>query len=452
MRHHRTLTLCAALAATAIFKGYAGEINQTPVQPGATNSYVPARFAYDGKSMLSFAYNPTYDDSDRGYIRLFDGNLKQIRHIELSDYPLMFRILRSTDIGILRWSETERTYVPEQDGISLDEYYEYRNNILPNHYGFKVENDREEYDNGILRINWTGPYSYQTFPSITDAEGGTIQEAQLATRYFIYTPSQNGNPASLIEVRCGGTPSFEITQPHEGDPQRIAYEATPQLICFDIFDYDSGATSIGNASATQTLFNTDAGVEYLTPTYEEKISYWPYSPRCIGGLYYEIDRQWSNSPSITGFKVVGENGTELQSIEFPDPYYADWQSNFMSLIMIGGKKYLSCNLKKPQSAASYTLMYEITDNGGGLRQAAAPIKTRVYPTAAHRGETITVETEDSEATFGVTDISGRGVYRGSIAAGEGTATIPSSAMPRGLNIVTVNIPGNPPESTKVIVE
>ena len=149
---------------------------------------------------------------------------------------------------------------------------------------------------------------------------------------------------------------------------------------------------------------------------------------------------------------MGENGTELQSIEFPDPYYADWQSNFMSLIMIGGKKYLSCNLKKPQSAASYTLMYEITDNGAGLRQAAAPIKTRVYPTAAHRGETITVETEDSEATFGVTDISGRGVYRGSIAAGEGTATIPSSAMPRGLNIVTVNIPGNPPESTKVIVE
>lgn len=87
-----------------------------------------------------------------------------------------------------------------------------------------------------------------------------------------------------------------------------------------VMDLDSNSYLYCSFSASQTLFNTDEKYEYMLPLYEDP----------------EADY-----PKTIGFRVMSEDGTELQSISFDLPntektYFDD----DMYVLKINGKYYL----------------------------------------------------------------------------------------------------------------
>lgn len=123
----------------------------------------------------------------------------------------------------------------------------------------------------------------------------------------------------------------------------------------------------------------------------------------------------------------------------------------MSLIIIGGKKYLACNLMKDET--SYTVLYEIKKGENSVRQVGA-FKTGVHPTLVTRGQNVMVDFENPDndpISVSVTDLTGKVVYNRSVDSGAESLAIPSESMSDGMNIVTVYDRNQPKSSTKVMV-
>lgn len=115
-------------------------------------------------------------------------------------------------------------------------------------------------------------------------------------------------------------------------------------------------------------------------------------------------------------------------------------------------KYLSCYVCDTATGGRYNILYRIDTQGdSGIQQTGAPRKARVYPTAVTAGDNIRIEAQGGKASFLIHDTNGNRLYSGSTQDGEAPATVPASALSKGLNIVTVSTPGAEAESTKVIV-
>lgn len=410
----KKLLIALTLLATVAGQGAAElPVVTTPVRASASNDFVPARFAKDGKSKLLFA--SINEDGSAG-VEVIDDVLLPCANFAI---PAAENAESRTTVQNRKFTMPNGSRSLERTDCPLDSALSYAQNRF--YEGFYVSSQ----DDG----------------SIIMAHG--LQGNASRDFYFTYVPDGNGR-GSLYSTHF----DYYSQQGSWLDGWDVEYSWTshrnPPFVALNILDYNNGASSMADIVATQTLFNDDDAYEYIVPVYEQEIRELKEENRIV--KHYQ-------SLAIKGFSVKTESGSTLQTIEFENGLRASHlYYNVISLLLVGDERYLSCLVKDPESGMPYTILYRIAKNSSGIRQMGAPHKTRVYPTVVKAGEYVTVDAGDSEAAFAAHSSNGQILYSGSIAEGEGATRIPVSAMARGVNIVTVSTPGNAAESTKVIVK
>lgn len=201
--------------------------------------------------------------------------------------------------------------------------------------------------------------------------------------------------------------------------------------------------------AAQTLFNSDDKYEYILPIVEpidlDNCTYvdWYAEGQVLGG---------------TGFKVMSEDGSVICSVSLPSGYYLS-SFNYMDLMELSGKAYLCVTVEdgisvQYGSGASYYLIYAIDNKTSSVKSIGAPIKAKVHPTTPEHGTAVNIDLPEN-ATHGcnvvVTSASGKVVINQKIAADTTHTAIDTSALPRGLYVVTVDSGNGAVESTKIII-
>lgn len=181
---------------------------------------------------------------------------------------------------------------------------------------------------------------------------------------------------------------------------------------------------------TQTLFNNDEKFEYVVGIPDESDSY--------GGR-------------ISGFKIVSEDGTVLQTVSF-----GMGANSEPDIIEIGMNTYFAFEMyEDSESWNSYLNLYKInkSDDPTKVSVATAPVRISVSPRVAERSQDITVVAEgEGIREVVVTDAAGRIVYSTKAAAGQQTVKINSRHLSSGLNVVSVKSADGKNENCKVIVK
>ncbi|MDE6379182.1 MAG: T9SS type A sorting domain-containing protein, partial [Muribaculaceae bacterium] len=285
----------------------------------------------------------------------------------------------------------------------------------------------------------------------------TLPSGEKVLKHFVY---QEGK--EIVDVTCSGSCKPEVTV--EVTTEERYYVSSP-LMLTSLLDYDKGTSTIGTVAVTQTLFNDDPYFEYISPLYHEyrepvfNLSAYKWQDFPSGYLYdfgtyfaWEVGytKAYNSPDRCIGFSIKNQNGAELQTVKFEKGYTPE-NENFMSVIIIGKKKYLSCNLVNDKT--SYTVLYEIIKGENSVRQVGA-FKTGVHPTLVSRGQNVMVDFENPDndpISVSVTDLTGKVVYNRSVSSGAESLAIPSESMSDGMNIVTIYENNQPQSSTKVIV-
>lgn len=181
---------------------------------------------------------------------------------------------------------------------------------------------------------------------------------------------------------------------------------------------------------TQTLFNDDEKYEYVV------------------GIPGESDTYGR----ISGFKIVSEDGTVLQTVSFgmgasSEPDIIGWGL---------GNRYLAFEMYEDNESWNSSLnLYKINKSAdpSKVSVATAPVRISVSPRVAERSQDITVVAEgEGIREVVVTDAAGRIVYSTKAAAGQQTVKINSHRLSSGLNVVSVKSADGKNENCKVIVK
>lgn len=414
MRQPKTATLLLATAfAATTFGARARNLSDTPQRFEAPNDFIPAMFSADRKSHLSFADT---DTQKNGSIDIYDGELRLSTSIPISADP------DAVSKSIYQYRKCEGTWESTtNETLAKDITADQARDRVESMYGLSYIIIKDLADGSTMYVHCE--WMYPGMPR----------------QYLLYIPS-GGGLGDLCFVTHSSLKDFRYLDGWE-EPVEIIQSRGESYIPFTIRDFDSASAALGTATATQTLFNSDASYEYIAPVYETHETYTDET---------ETVKTKKIGTRITGLRVMSESGAALQAVRFGEGLrLSDSDNPQLSMLLIGGHRYLSCNVTDGKDY--YNLFYEITGGEAGLRQAAAPLKTRVYPTSVSAGESVTIDAGESQAIFHINDTAGKSLYSGEIAAGEGTSEVPASAMSRGVNIVTVSTPGHESESTKVIV-
>lgn len=155
-----------------------------------------------------------------------------------------------------------------------------------------------------------------------------------------------------------------------------------------------------------------------------------------------------------GFKVVSENGNELQRLNFNTHNYNFFDG--LDLLRINEKNYLVASFLDRDISKGWSIFYSITPGqSGGIQQVGEPIQTSVFPTLANSNEVITVEDEDTanaNREVVVTNANGQTVCRQTLPAGQSSVQINTDRLSKGLNIVNVLGSKSQAKGCKVIVK
>lgn len=191
----------------------------------------------------------------------------------------------------------------------------------------------------------------------------------------------------------------------------------------------SGDSNYATMFLTQTLFNDDEKYEYVVGIPDGSDSY----------------------GKISGFKIVSEDGTVLQTVSF-----GMGASSEPDIIEIGMNTYFAFEMyEDSESWNSYLNLYKInkSDDPTKVSVATAPVRISVSPRVAERNQDITVVAEgEGIREVVVTDAAGRIVYSTKAAAGQQTVKINSRHLSSGLNVVSVKSADGKNENCKVIVK
>jgi hypothetical protein len=225
------------------------------------------------------------------------------------------------------------------------------------------------------------------------------------------------------------------------------YNGEWEISGVDEYTYSPEASWIGIGNlylyVTQTLFNTDSNYEYISPIRSIVES-------------NEEDEHWKSERQeviTTGFNIISEDGTILNSITYPDGYTALNNDVNYECISLNSKNYLKAYVWD-ENYNRYILLYAIDSSNSSIKSVGAPIKVKVHPTVPQRGESVNVDLSEEltqGAIINVTSASGNVVMTQKVAAGTNRATIDTSSLQRGMYIVTVNNGKATRENTKIII-
>lgn len=209
---------------------------------------------------------------------------------------------------------------------------------------------------------------------------------------------------------------------------------------FEAYDFKDNYET--NIIITQTLFNKDASYEYIAPLYEIRDNV----------TRTDTEKSLSQYVIISGFKVMSEEGNELQTIKFIDGFYT--RDTEHDLYTTGEKSQLIFH--------GYTsdgewgeLIYTIENKTSKISTPRLVKGAKVSPTSVRQSDIIDV-TLESPATnrvkINIVDASsGRIEDSCFVNAGDISTTIDTSRLGRGVHIVTVDDGENIREHTKIII-
>lgn len=211
---------------------------------------------------------------------------------------------------------------------------------------------------------------------------------------------------------------------------------------------------------TQTLFNDDEKFEYIRPLYTDGLSnittgsttHYDYELGISFTVPY-IEKTYGNG--ITGFQVVQEDGTVIQTVNFDGGFLANFSSGL--LYRINGKLYLIFEGyvldTSSNSRRSAVLIYELERGTNKIRKVMDHVGGIVVtPHVADRSDQITVELTDEGGIREIQVVNAQGQIemRVPVQEGQKRVTIPASQLSRGMNVV--NAIGDKRQAQKVMVK
>lgn len=203
-------------------------------------------------------------------------------------------------------------------------------------------------------------------------------------------------------------------------PENIALEPYDGVYCY----------------LTQHVFNADDAYEYVMPLRETVVR--------------EETGYMEKRARVTGFAIMSEDGTVLQTVSFND---GDKYSYFdCSLYRLGANIYLEVEAGSGMEGDDRDYLYRVSNSSTGVGRLESVMTVNVTPRMAGRDECFTVDlgTDDTGRTVTVTDSAGQTLWRQTVPAGQRQVSISAARLSKGINVI--NVSGRHKDSCKVIVK
>lgn len=232
---------------------------------------------------------------------------------------------------------------------------------------------------------------------------------------------------------------------------------------------NSGIEAISVFAVSQTLFNEDADIEYLTPivsTVTEIDGPWG------SGFYDEQTGEWIEAQmrevrttvAATGFNIVKSSGAVVGTINLPSGYTAP-AVNDEDVIVFGAvvaklmnNYYLvvpATNENAQDEMDQFKVfVYSITPGGGvqSINMVSEELPINIFPTMVNHGNDITVDLGDNSNArqIQVIDQTGRVVKTMPVQAGQRQVKVNTGNINPGVNFINA-LCGKQSSSYKVVV-
>lgn len=423
-------------------------------------------FSVDGISQL---YSSSHSgESERTYT-FYDDNFVKLGEWTAQN-AISGKIYRQeftpevTGVEFNAWQEGEDYKSIEHNSEGTSTYYDYATGETVYASGPLTIEGARNYVINLFKIYEEDAEDVEILKEETTADGTFF--------YYRYLGNNQNYPESWFWLTTNGSLiyvhrkySYEITPivsgnyiPGEREEVSEGYSVGPYQLSF--YDFDSPSYEDRYLRVTQTLFNDDDKYEYLRPLYSDGLSsihmfnswvsiddtefYLPYIVKEYGGR-------------CSGFQVVNEDGSVLQTVNFDGSFVGGGSSEDTDLIRIHGKLYLVFSgyvLNEANNTMSEaTLVYALDRKSNQIQKVGEHIgNLNVYPRVADRSDQITVELNDNGdiREIQVVNANGQTEVRIPVKEGQKSITIPANQLGRGMNVVNaVGRKGH--QSHKVVV-
>lgn len=198
-------------------------------------------------------------------------------------------------------------------------------------------------------------------------------------------------------------------------------------------NYDTYGLTARQCLFTQTLFNEDEKIEFLT------------------GIY-------SSDGKLKRFEVISENGDLLTTYNLPKEIDNNTDYNYYyNAYTFGTKKYLIVEFYNYDSDADkYFYAFYPAEAGTSTNvKTYQPVKTMAYPNPVNRSEPLTIQLANPASTNTYVElftINGTRAGRYKINEGEQQFSLPTTKLSAGQYIYHISAGGKRVDSGKVIVK
>ncbi|MDE6204570.1 MAG: T9SS type A sorting domain-containing protein [Duncaniella sp.] len=417
MKHFARHSCIAAIAAMSMLPASA-TITDTGKRVSESLRFLNSQFTFNHETIL-FTETAEKDYMDGATINLFDKTLSCIKTIpikypEISATQIIEQAIHGP-IGIYRSNESDESVMENISAESMEQMAE------ENHYTRKTQsgkvtrympdNQAEYYYYDIYGYEY--PYRYYEW----DAETLSAVVKSVNYDYESYGSTGKYGPAETQTTTM--TPTFIPLYPTSescGDMEKLP--------------------------VTQTLFNNDAKYEWII----SDISALPVS------YTNEYERVSGEGLFETGFKIVSEDGSVIETVAYPAGLHCGYNS--LDLLIVDDRYYIIAELLNTNYTEEYSIIYELSRTTGMLDMVGEPMLMKVHPTAPVRGTTVDVEigsTTGNRIVLGLTGSDGRTVISRNLEPGTTRTSIDTSRLTQGVYVVTVTDAAGSLEATKIIV-
>ena len=429
-------------------------------------------FSYGGKVQL-FGYSRNYtEDGETTTFTLFDDNFDMEREWTTpslkADYYTQEYVAEITGYNVEK--ENENIWKEYDASTGSFSYYDDNGVWIEVSGPLTIENARhyiKRYGYTVLNEVTTneGTYFYLRY-FLSNGDGGNVTRSRALEKAGLQSTDYPidwfwlTTDGSLNRVNCTYRVTAVVGDNYvEGEKQYGT--ATSLLLRPYFYDYDAPYELEADCRITQTLFNDDAKFEYIRPLLTDGLSnVYVYN----NGVYDSDLDCYVSVPCISktygarqsGFQVVSEDGTVLQTVNFDGNFVMRYDE--MGMLRINGKLYLSFEgnvIDEPNnSMRRASLIYELDRQSSQIRKVMEHVSdVTVTPRVADRSDQITVELNDEGGIREIMVVNGSGQteVRVPVAKGQKRVTIPASQLSRGMNMVK-SVGGRNRQAHKVIVK
>ena len=415
MKHFARHSCIAAIAAMSMLPASA-TITDTGKRVCGSLQFLNSQFTFNHETIL---FTDTEEDYVGVTINLFDKTLSCIKTIQIK-YPKMSatRTIEQAihgPIGIYRSNESDESVMENISAESMEQM------AGENHYTRKTQSGKVT---RYMPDNKTEYYYYD------------IYGYEYPNRYYEWNAETLTAVVKSVNYdyeSYGSTGKYGQTE-----PQNI--RITPRII--PLYPISESCDDMVEVPVTQTLFNNDEKYEWIISDISAlPVSYTNEYERVSGEELFE-----------TGFKIVSEDGSVIETVAYPAGLHCGYNS--LNLLIVDNRYYILAELLNTEYTEEYYVIYELSRATGMLDMVGEPMLMKVHPTAPVRGTTVDVEigsTTGNRIVLGLTGSDGRTVISRNLEPGTTRTSIDTSRLTQGVYVVTVTDAAGTRDATKIIV-